>query len=250
MDLKKYFSFYVIILLMNVTCVHANMMLNRMIVHFKSDKQWEDIIVNNPDKEALYLSVSVTKVKNPGTPREEKITVTDPKEIELLVSPQKVIIPAHGRQTVRIARTKPSSTDKEITYQATFVPVIGKIHANKNAIKILISYQAIIFLQPPNPFIQVASVPDKNTIKFTNMGNVNVLLNSGKYCPHAKGKDKAKCIDLEGIRVYAGESWTMKLPENAEPTGEVIFSLHDGSREHIQTFPLSKRSGGKRFAVL
>lgn len=248
--IKKFFHFVAIILTINITSVQANMVLDRMIVHFKPNKQWADIIVANPEKESLFLKVSVIKVENPGTPKEKKITITTPEQIELLVSPQKIEIPANGRQTIRVTRIIPSPKDKELVYRLAFTPVVGKIKTNKNAIKILISYQAIIFIQPSNPFIQIASTPAKQSVKFTNSGNVNVLLHQGKYCPQSKDKDKTKCTDIEGIRIYAGENWTMKLPENTEPTGTITFSLHDGTKEHLQTFSLTKGTITQQFKVI
>ena len=249
--ITQLFSFIAFILIINIPSLQATMVLDKMIVHFKPGKRWEDIIVTNPDKEPLYLQVSAIKIKNPGTSKETKTVITKPEEMELLVSPQKATIPANGRQTVRIAKTVLQSKDKEIVYRVAFVPVSGKVKSNQNAIKILVSYQALIFLQPDKPFIQVACKPGKQSLECTNTGNVNVLLHQGKYCsPQLKGKKQPECTDLGGSRIYAGESWTVKLPENVEPTGHITFSLQDGTAEHQQKFHLSKSTVTPKFNVL
>ncbi|MFK0573066.1 hypothetical protein [Endozoicomonas sp.] len=61
----------------------ATMSLDRMIVYFKPDQlPRQDVVVTNPDKETLYLQTEVYKVVNPGTEKEERIRVTDPRDIQ------------------------------------------------------------------------------------------------------------------------------------------------------------------------
>ena len=72
----------------------ATMSLDRMIVYFKPNQlPRQDVVVSNPDKENLYLQTEVYNVVNPGTQQEERIRVTDPKDIKLLATPGKAIIP-------------------------------------------------------------------------------------------------------------------------------------------------------------
>ena len=230
------------------TGVQAAMVLDKIIVRFNPDQSHQDVVVQNPDKEPLYLATSVVKVVNPGAEDEKRITITDPDKMELLVSPQKVIIPSGGRKTIRmVSLTVPKK--KEAVYRVNFTPVVGKVKATKTAVKILIGYQALVFVRPENSFFQVTSRRQGNNMIFTNTGDVNVLLRNGKYCP--KNAKKDQCVDLkEGTRLYAGSSWTMKLPPQVSsliskvsgPEGSILFGLYDGKKEHDEVFSLKTKT--------
>lgn len=215
----------------------ANMSLDRMIVYFDPDKApRQDIVVTNPDRENLYLQTEVYKVNNPGSDKEERIRITDPASLKLLATPQRAILPPSSRKTVRLVSLE-TPKDKEVVYRVTFKPVTGDLQATQNAIKILIAYQALVFIRPKNPEYKVTAKTDKETITFTNSGNINVLLRNGRYCSSSK---EGSCTDLEiGNRIYAGESWKLTLPEKAKPgKGFIQYGLFDGINEEVKKFPL------------
>lgn len=215
----------------------ATMSLDRMIVYFKPDQlPRQDVVVTNPDKENLYLQTEVYKVVNPGTEKEERIRITDPNEIKLLATPGKAIIPPNGRKTVRLVSLE-TPKDKELVYRVTFRPVVGDLEAKKTAIKLLVAYQALVFVRPQNPEYKVASKVSNGKMTFTNSGNINVVLRNGKYCASSKVES---CTDLsDGTRIYAGESWDMPLPEGASKgKGFIQYGLFDGEFEESQKFSL------------
>ncbi|MGB1270632.1 MAG: fimbrial biogenesis chaperone, partial [Endozoicomonas sp.] len=183
----------------------ATMSLDRMIVYFKPDKlPRQDVIVSNPDKENLYLQTEVYKVVHPGTDKEERIRVTDPSAVKLLATPNKAIIPPNSRKTVRLVSLE-TPADKELVYRVTFRPVVGDLEAKRTAIKLLVAYQTLVFVRPKNPEYKVAASVSKGAMRFTNSGNINVVLRNGKYCT---SNQPDSCTNLgEGSRIYAGESW-------------------------------------------
>ncbi|MGI2026933.1 fimbrial biogenesis chaperone [Endozoicomonas acroporae] len=217
--------------------VLATMSLDRMIVYFKPDQlPRQDVVVSNPDKENLYLQTEVYNVINPGTEQEERIRVTDPNDIKLLATPGKAIIPPNGRKTVRLVSLE-TPKDKELVYRVTFRPVVGDLEAKKTAIKLLVAYQALVFVRPQNPDYKVDGKLDNGKMTFTNSGNINVVLRNGKYCT---SNAKESCTDLsDGTRIYAGESWEMPLPEGAaKGKGFIQYGLFDGEFEETLKFSL------------
>ena len=210
----------------------AAMSLDRMIVYFDADQApRQDVIVSNPDGENLYLQTEVYKVVNPGTDKEERVRITDPAEMKLLSTPRKAIIAPNSRKTVRLVSLE-TPTDVESVYRVTFRPVVGDIKATQNAIKLLIAYQALVFIRPENAEYKVSAVREKKSITFTNNGNMNVVLRNGKFCS-GKGDDKT-CNEIkDGTRLYAGQSWSLKLP--SENTN-VEYGLFNGESEERKVF--------------
>ena len=215
----------------------AALSLDRMIVYFNPDQiPRQDIVVTNPDNENLYLQTEVYKVTNPGTEKEERLRITDPKELNLLATPQKTVVPPNSRRTVRMVSLK-TPKDVEQVYRVTFRPVVGDQEATQTAIKLLIAYQALIFIRPENPEFKVSSKVTEGKVVFQNTGNMNVVLRNGRYCSSNK-EDSCTSLDT-GTRIYAGGSWEMDLPEHAKKgQGYIQFGLFDGEFERAQKFTL------------
>ncbi|MRI32558.1 hypothetical protein EOPP23_06105 [Endozoicomonas sp. OPT23] len=210
----------------------AAMSLDRMIVYFDADDApRQDVVVSNPDNENLYLQTEVYKVINPGSDKEERVRVTDPAQMKLLSTPRKAIIAPSSRKTVRLVSLE-TPTDVESVYRVTFKPVVGDIKATQNAIKLLIAYQALVFIRPENAAYKVTAKREKDSVTFTNSGNMNVVLRNGKFC---KGKgDNKQCDEIkDGTRLYAGQSWSLKLPSNDV---KIEYGLFNGENEERKVF--------------
>ena len=215
----------------------ATMSLDRMIVYFKPDElPRQDVVVTNPDNENLYLQTEVYRVDHPGTDKEERVRVTNPDELKLLATPQRAIIQPKSRRTVRLVSLE-TPIDKELVYRVTFKPVVGDLQATQTAIKLLVAYQALVFIRPENPAYKVTAKREKDSMTFTNSGNINVVLRNGRYCTSDREEN---CTNLEaGNRIYAGGSWTLVLPEGAEKgKGYILYGLFDGEFEETQRFPI------------
>lgn len=224
----------------------ASLELDRNITYFDANKlPRQDILVTNPDKETLFLETEVLQVINPGTHKEERVKITDPDQVKLLVTPDKSIIPSGGRKNVRLLHLGKPPIIEEV-YRVNFKPVVGKLHAKESGVKILVAYQVLVFIQPERPFIDLSGKREGNKMTFTNNGNINVLLRNGRHCPaglspKASETQKVKqCKNLkESYRIYAGEKWTMTLPENTNPKkGFIEYGLFDGKKEIVRQFTL------------
>ena len=214
---------------------HAALSLDRVIVYFEPDElPRQDVVVFNPDPENLYLQTEVYHVINPGTEQEERVRVTDPAKLKLLATPAKAVLPPNSRKTVRLVSLE-TPQDKELVYRVTFRPVVGELEAQETAIKLLIAYQALVFVRPQNPEYKVAATVSNGTMTFTNSGNMNVVLRNGKYCT-----SEDNCTDLnDGTRIYAGGRWEMPLPEGSAPgRGYIQYGLFNGEFEETQRFTL------------
>ena len=230
-------TFALLALLMIIRHSSANMSLDRMIVYFNPDElPRQDVVVSNPGTENLYLQTEVYKVIHPGTEQEERIRITDPNAIKLLATPGKAIIPPNGRKTVRLVSLE-TPQDKELVYRVTFRPVVGDLEAQQTAIKLLLAYQALVFVRPQNPGYKVTAKINNQTMTFTNNGNINVVLRNGKYCPTS---DADSCTDLnDSKRIYAGGSWTIPLPEGVvKGKGFLQYGLFNGELEATERFAL------------
>ena len=205
----------------------AAMVLSQAIVYFDADgKPTKDIIVTNPDDETLYLQTEVHKVINPGELDEKRIKADDPNDVMLLVTPNKMIIPAKTSKTIRLVSLD-IPKGKETVYRVTFRPVVGKLKATQTAIKILVAYQALIFVRPENPISNVIAQREGKRVTFTNNGTINVMLRNGKLCYEDK---KPNCKELENNhRLYAGQSWTIFMPD--DEVNYISYGLFDGHRE-------------------
>lgn len=214
---------------------HAALSLDRVIVYFDPDElPRQDVVVFNPDPENLYLQTEVYHVINPGTEQEERVRVTDPAKLKLLATPAKAVLPPNSRKTVRLVSLE-TPQDKELVYRVTFRPVVGELEAQETAIKLLIAYQALVFVRPQNPEYKVAATVSNGTMTFTNSGNMNVVLRNGKYCT-----SEENCTNLnDGNRIYAGGSWELPLPEGSAPgRGYIQYGLFNGEFEETQRFTL------------
>ncbi len=209
----------------------AALSLDRMIVYFDPNKQpRQDVIVSNPDKETLYLQTEVFEVHNPGSKNEERVKVTDPAKLKLLTTPNKAIIPANGRKTVRLVSLE-KPTGNELVYRVTFKPVVGDLEASETAIKLLIAYQALVFIRPDNPRYQVSAQQKGGQLVFKNSGNINAVMRNGKYCTT---QEDDSCNPLDATtRLYADQSWTLDVPSEAV---RVSYGLFDGTHEKTQEF--------------
>lgn len=224
-------SILLLVLLSVATTLRAEMSLDRMIVYFDPTKMpRQDLMVKNSASENLYMQTEIHKVINPGQKDEERIKITDPEKMKLLATPQKAIIAPHGRKTVRLVSLE---TPKEIeeVYRITFRPVVGDTKAEQTSIKLLIAYQALVFVRPMHPKYNVTAEWKEKKIVFSNKGNMNAELRHGQFCTSKKDES---CTPL-GLtnRLYAGQSWEIELPDSK---GYVRYGLFDGQFEKTKVF--------------
>lgn len=193
----------------------AAMIVEKSIIYYQpGDPGRQDVEVRNPDQEPLYIEVEIMELTNPGTDKEERKIVTNPKDAGLLVTPNRMAIQPGGRQMVRLVNIK-GLGEKERVYRINLKPVAADIEAEQTAIKILVGYQLLVLVAPAKPSSHLTSVREGKKLILTNDGNVNVLLSRGTQCakmPEPKPVDaKEDCVELPVKRLYPGNRMEVEL---------------------------------------
>ncbi len=210
----------------------ANMVLSDAIVHFEPGKPLrKDVEVENPSSETLYIEITPSIVRNPGTENEKRETITDPRESGLLVTPNKIVVPPGGRKLVRIVSLN-SPGDDEHVYRVTFKPIVGDVETEQIGVKILIGYEVLVLLQPSSPEPSLVTTRSGNTLSFVNEGNTNVLLRQGTQCPKGASQNADECETLRGKRLYPGNKWSVELPYDKP----VEYQMSVGTKNSVKTF--------------
>ncbi|WP_105103501.1 fimbria/pilus periplasmic chaperone [Microbulbifer pacificus] len=205
--------------------VSAAMSLDKIILYLTDQpNSREDIVITNPDAEVLYLQTEIYRVDNPGMPDEKRVRVVDPKEFQLLVSPSKAVIPPGEQKRFRLMSLE-RGLQREKIYRVTFKPVVGDLKTDKTALKILVAYQALIFVQPKSGHFDLSleeSLPGELVV--ANHGNINAEVIGIQYC-----KREGQCAQLaQRGRIYSGA--TLKL-EGDFSAGGYIELVAKGARE-------------------
>ncbi|MGY0215917.1 fimbria/pilus periplasmic chaperone [Endozoicomonadaceae bacterium StTr2] len=219
-----------ILLTLSSLPVQSAMVLDRIIVYFEpKDARLQDIQVFNPDPENLYLKTDVFRVLNPGTDNEKRVPPSSSDQIQLLVTPHKAVMPPQTQRIFRLySRSKPDAT--ETVYRVLFTPETGPIKEGQQGVKLLISYEVLVFIRPENPHYDLQARRDGKQIMFSNLGNINVLIRNGSICNRSKPSECSQNNISE--RIYAGQTWTIDATDN-----EVArLGLFDGYKENIRYF--------------
>ncbi len=226
---KVLISFILIILPFSISEA-ASIRLDNVIVHFENGtKSKKDIEVSNTSQETAYVEVTVYEVVNPGEDNEETRVVTDPKNISLLVSPNKTIIPPNGRSFLRLVNLS-TPKDKERIFRLKVAPVEGEGQAHDTGVRLLIAYGVLVIVEPENPMTDLVYSREGKVITFSNNGNSNILLSNGMLCKEKTQEDeKENCEKLQSKRLYAGNKWSLTLPFEGKVTFNKITRLSNES---------------------
>ncbi|MGI1678246.1 MAG: fimbria/pilus periplasmic chaperone [Cellvibrionaceae bacterium] len=204
----------------------ADIFVDRAIVRMSADQTpREDIKVINNGNEVGYVQIEVFEVQNPGTEKEERVKITDPDQLKLIVSPSKLMIPANSQKLVRIVNLDPGSNDERI-YRINVTPVLAPLEEeNGSIVRVVVAYQLLVIIDPAAPKEELKILRDGKTLTIENTGNTNVLFSDGKQC----NKEGNNCFDIAAHRVYPGNTWTIELEKDTP----AIFKLtsFNGIRE-------------------
>jgi P pilus assembly chaperone PapD len=191
----------------------------------------KDVTVFNSDELAnLYLEVTPFKVVNPG----ENDQVMEPIDYEgtpeFLASPNRLIVGAGERATIRLLNLgKPS--DVEAIYRINLVPVNPPIEFSdvennevQSRLQVIIAYQVLAIVLPENPSVNFEYKRNSRLVNFTNSGNSNYLLTNGEQCDP---QQPDTCTILESRRIYPGNNWSLELPYDGP--AQFTVRTHEGS---------------------
>lgn len=228
MSFIQNFSFRIsaLFLLMFSLQTSADIFVDRAIVRMSADQTpREDIKVINNGNDVGYVQVEVFEVRNPGSDNEERVKVTDPDQLKLIVSPSKLMIPANSQKLVRIVNLEPGG-DEERIYRVNVTPVLAPLEEDDGSVvRVVVAYQLLVIIDPANPQENLNIVRSGRTLNIENTGNTNVLLSDGKQC-NSEGNN---CFDIAAHRVYPGNKLSIDLEKDAP----AVFKLtsFNGIRE-------------------
>jgi len=196
---------------------HAAISVTPMIVTFKSSEMpRQDVMVFNRGKHTAYVTITPYQILNPGSKHRTKIRIHDPGKSGLLVTPHNLVISPGGVQRARLILTKPHDQTEHI-YQIVFAPLSGKLVPGKTntlpkkvevGVHIILAYGVMAFVEPINIHKKLIVTRHGKTLVVRNTGNVSIILAGGKQCK------RHRCHTIKAHRLYAGNTWRVKLPYN------------------------------------
>lgn len=222
--------FAAFLLLLLAPPVWAGMSLDKIIVYLDdAPNSRDDIVVSNPDDETLYLQTEIYRVDNPGMPDEKRVRVVNPKEFKLLVSPARAVLRTGEQKRFRMMSLE-RNLEKEKVYRVTFKPVVGDIKSDRTALKILVAYQALVFVQPQGASYELSLERRNGQWALVNRGDINAEISEVQHC---RSETDCRPLDVKG-RIYAGAS----LPIGQDISGGHLQLMARGRETEQVQLPL------------
>ncbi|MDJ0921730.1 MAG: hypothetical protein QNI84_11425 [Henriciella sp.] len=174
-----------------------------------------EIYAANEGSDPLYLKVTAEEVIDPGLETESVRDVVDPRELGLLVSPQRLIVNEGEEKRIRLVALEQPEADR--FYKVTVTPVVGEIESDEMiGVKLMIAYAAWVFVRPEDGAPALTARREDGALIVKNDGTTHAELTGGKQCASA---DRDSCEKIDRFRVLAGREKRIDLPmpENAAP---------------------------------
>jgi P pilus assembly chaperone PapD len=214
--------FIVVFILLGIPhTAHAAFALTSSIVEFsKESGKQQDIEISSVSKDSDYITSEIYEVRHAGLADESRSPMLTPEEAGLLVAPDKFILSAGGKKTLRFVLLRDQDAEEHI-YRVVIKPVVRSVDSEKNVgIKILVGYEILVIVRPASVKAVFTLQRQGNKLIVENTGNTNLLLQSGQQC-----SAPASCQNLPMVRVYANETHAIDLPSDAPLT----YYVWDGS---------------------
>ncbi|MDY6943404.1 MAG: fimbria/pilus periplasmic chaperone [Pseudomonadota bacterium] len=200
-----------LLFVMSVGPVFGEMALNRAIIDFvPGSSNREDVEIQNTGTDPLYVNVSVFEVMSPGLSAETRVELNDPNQLDLLVSPRKMVIQPGAIRLMRVVNLTPPG-ERERIYRVNVTPAVGELTREQAGLKLIVGYELLVIVRPTNPKPLLDVNRRDNVLSVRNRGNSNVLFFNGELCSPA-----GTCVPLPTKRIYAGASWTLTLTASGE----------------------------------
>ena len=206
-----------LLLLLPGAVAHAQITVNRTILDFEHDKQVQDFEVLNDGQFSVYLNLQVSEIEKPHRDRRERVLLDDPRTAEVLVSPSQITLPPGKSKRVRvIIRTQAQERDR--IYRLSVIPDTGPVRLTRQdpaavagGVKLLVGYDLLVISRPPQPDATVDVQRRSDSLRLTNRGNSNVLMQQIAQC----SQTSLDCVELTPPRrLYAGEQMQLALNTN------------------------------------
>ena len=153
-----------------------------------------DIVLRNESEDVYYISVSPAEITDPGTENEQRTTYSDPEDLGLLVTPNRVVLRPDEMRAIRIVSLN-SELDRDRIYRVNITPQIGELEfaaeapdSRGLALKLLAAFDVLVTVRPEDSVANLYAQRDGNLLTLGNDGNSNLLLLDGSVCPAEGGK--------------------------------------------------------------
>lgn len=189
------------------------MYIDRAIVDLLPDESpRQDVKVINDTDDNLYVRIDVLDVTDPGTEAEKRILVKNPDDINLLVTPAKMVVPPKSSKLLRIINLD-SELKEEKIYRINVTPILPPLlkKEENTKVRLVVAYQVLVLVAPKDPNYVLTTERKGKALKMVNTGNSYVVLNEGKQCPLPDSEEQ-DCFQLPTKRLYPGNSYDIELP--------------------------------------
>lgn len=169
---------------------NAQLAIDRLWVDLDDDGATRsDLVIRNESEDVYYISVVASEMKNPGSADEQRVTTSDPEELGLLVTPNRLILRPGDLRAIRVVSLNRDLTQDRI-YRILINPEIGEVTYEPNeeeirgiALKLLAAFDVLVTVRPrgASPDLIAHRIDDR--IEFANRGPTNLLMLDGKVCP-------------------------------------------------------------------
>ncbi len=206
----------------------AEFIISSTILEFAAGKpEQQDVELISRGKENDYILAEVSEVVHPGTAHEQRKPVADMAEPELLVTPDKTVLPPGGRKLMRfVLLASPGAAER--IYRVALKPVIrGVENTDQVGLKVLVGYEVLVIVRPASLKPAYTARRKGNALVVRNTGNTNILFQGGRPCA-----DGASCAPLPSERVYAGAEARLPLPA----VGQAAYTVWDGVKSDQRVF--------------
>ena len=199
----------------------AEFMISSAIIEFNAGgPHQQDIDLISRGTANDYIVSEIQEIKNPGLNDESRYMVDDPTSSMLLVTPDRTILGAGSRKTLRFVLLKEPDIAEHI-FRVAIKPVIKGIQNDgKVGLKVLIGYEVLVIVRPTLARPSYKAARSGRRLQISNTGNTNILFQNAQQCP----PEPARCKAAPVARVYPGEATTVTLPLDAPAT----YSVWDG----------------------
>ncbi len=201
------------------------MVLDRAVIEFTPGRfDREDVVITNPDDETMYIEVEVAEILRPGQPGEERVAIRNPRDVHVLATPSRLVLPPGASKLVRLVNLG-GHDDVERVYRVHVRPIPPEMEAQRTGIKLLVAFDLLVLIAPDRPTRELAASRTGRELELENRGSANVLMRRGVQCRDDSQLDdpeEGDCIELDGRRLYAGNVWRLDLPYDTAVEFEVF----------------------------
>lgn len=209
-------------------------------------KQNTLIRVYSKSKETQYIKVSVKKVINPGTPQEKDEPVANWQENNLIISPNKIIVPAGSNKAVRLTQITPPA--QETLYRVYFEAVspdapspqdmMSADGKKKTAVSLSLNmvFAALVRVMPEKSVTQLSASLQQNNLTVHNTGNIRTGVMSVDFCPSNTKTDACQHQDFKRY-IYPEQSVTAEIKSKSTSPWVLINIKKDDNSTDTETIP-------------